>query len=118
MKESELNIKVSQKLQEFEAFTDMQPSTDWELSLMERLDNELKVDSRKSYVKFSLFDFQLSNFQLLTFKYAAVMLFLILINIGFIINMLPHNSTKISNKESDFKAISKELLINENSIRD
>ena len=118
MKESDLNKIVSNKLHEYEALQEIQPSTDWEQSLMGRLDNELKVESRKLKVKFFLFDFQLSNFQLLSFKYAAVILFLILINIGFIINILPNNSVKTSSKENDFKAISKELLINENSIKD
>jgi len=102
MNEYELNIKVNQKLQEFEAFTDMHPSPDWEQSLMGRLD----IAKSKTNSLFS------------AGKFAAAILLFIIINIGFIINMLTDNSVKTSNKDNEFKVISKELLINETSIRD
>jgi hypothetical protein len=96
MKESEFSDGVKQILNEFEAIPDIQPSAEWNLSLMNRL-----VSSKPRAI---------SNLSLS--RYNIMVLFIILINIGFILNTVIRNTPKDQLRDMELKAVSQELLIN------
>ncbi len=99
MIESELNKKVMQKLNEFEAIEEIQPTSDWSLSLMNRLDNT-KPNSSSRYTPM---------------RFAAIIVFFVLINIVFILN-INHSSQQNLGRNLELQIISKELLVNSNMI--
>jgi hypothetical protein len=96
MKESELSEGVNQILNEFGAIPDIQPSEEWRLSLMNRLGS-----SRTSSI---------SNPSLS--RYSIMVLFIILVNLGFILNTVMRNSSKAQFRDMELNAVSHELLIN------
>lgn len=100
MKEPEFKNKVSQKLGEFESLENIQPSADWNSSLMSRLDSA-KTDSSLTFS---------------AIKFVIIALLIVLINVGFILNALINDPQKTNQRNSDLQTISKELLINPNSI--
>jgi hypothetical protein len=101
MKESELNNKVEQTLMEFETMGNIQPSADWNQSLMKR------VASSKPYSSSIFYSVNLA---------IVTILIIILINLGFILNTIINDSRQSLNRSNDLEVISKELLINLNSV--
>jgi hypothetical protein len=100
MKESEIYSQVSQKVREFESLEDIQPSSDWNQSLMARLATS-KVHPGPEFP---------------TGKSALALTFIILINIGVILSMISNNNRQSFSRSNDLEAISKEFLINPTSI--
>lgn len=100
MKDPELHKKVLQTLNEFETMENIQQSEEWNKSLMERLAT-VKADSPSvfSYV-----------------KYTIAALLVILINIGFILTAINNDPHQTLQKDIELQIISKELLINSNSV--
>ena len=100
MKEQELNNKVSQTLQEFESMENIQPSAEWNNSLMQKL----SVAKPNSIAGFS------------SSKFAVLMLFVVMANIGFVFKTVMNDSQQTPNRDKELQVISKELLINPISI--
>lgn len=101
MEESDIEIIISQKLIDFEKSGDIQVTEEWSISLMKRLSSSKSNSSPSS-----------------SFNFAFVILFIFLINIGFFLEVMLQNSNKKSSMNTDFQAISRELLINPVSIHD
>ena len=100
MKESELKNRVLQKLNEFETLENIQPSEDWNQSLMK------KIGSARSKPMTGIS----------AAKFAVAALFILLVNIGFILNSVIRNSKLPGRHDSELQIISKEFLINPVSI--
>jgi hypothetical protein len=100
MNETELNNKVLNKIKEFESIDEIQPSSDWNQSLME------KIGSTKQYSR--------ENFTIA--KYSFMIILFILINLGFIIKMMNKDIQPSIERGQELQKISKEFLINPNSI--
>ena len=101
MKESELNNKVQQALDEFGSIENIQPSPGWELSLMEKVSaTGLRPASTFSKTKL-----------------VVVVMFFALINVGFFLSVMLHDSQQGLSKNRDLQIISKELLINPTSLK-
>ena len=96
MKGSELHNEVLQTLKEFETIDAIEPSFNWDKSLMDRL-AVAKPYSSSINSKTTV---------------ALVFMFIVLVNLGFILKMAVNNSNKTSHRNSDLQVISKELLIN------
>jgi|WetSurMetagenome_2_1015567.scaffolds.fasta_scaffold533033_2 hypothetical protein len=101
MKESAFSYKVTQKLDEFGKMQNIQKSSGWNESLMNKLASA--KPSSASYLTSSGF--------------GVLILFIVLINLGFIFNSVINKSNQTSYKERDMQAISEELLINPISIK-
>jgi hypothetical protein len=100
MKESELSNKIIQRLNEFETLEYLNPSANWNQSLMNKLTSaKLKATSKIS-----------------TNKPFIMVLFIVLINIGFILNEVIGDSRQAKYRDKELQVISKELLINPVSI--
>ena len=100
MKKSEINNKVQQALEEFETIENIQPSTGWELSLMEKVSSKnLRPTSTFSKTKI-----------------VGVVIFFALINVGFFLSMMLHNTQQGLGRNRELQLISKELLINPTSL--
>jgi hypothetical protein len=100
MKELELNNRVLQKLTEFDSLENIQPSENWNQSLMKKIASARSVPTTgPSAVRF-----------------AVVVLFILLLNIGFILNTMIRNSKQIRLHDSELQIISNEFLINPVSI--
>ncbi len=100
MQEQELNNRVSQTLQEFESMENIQPSSEWNDSLMQKL----SVAKPNSIARFS------------SSKYALLMLLVVIANIGFIFKTTMNESQQTPSREKELQVISKELLSNSSSI--
>lgn len=100
MKEKKFNSSISQTLQEFESMENIQPSTEWHNSLMQKL----SVAKPNSISRFS------------SPKFAVVILFLVMANIGFVFTTVMNVSQQTPRRVKDLQVISKELLINPGSI--
>ena len=100
MQEQELNNRVSQTLQEFESIENIQPSAEWNDSLMQRL----SVAKQNSTTTFYLP------------KYAVVIAFVVMANIGFVFKTMMNDSQQTPSRDKELQVISKELLINPGSI--
>jgi hypothetical protein len=100
MKESELYNQVSQKVREFETLADIEPSYDWNQSLMDRISNTTIAPS--------------SGFS--PMKSAAVLVLVVLVNVGIILTFLNNDNTRTLRRGNDLKKISTEFLINPTSI--
>jgi hypothetical protein len=100
MNESELNSKVFQKIKEFESIEDIFPSSEWNQELMRKLDSSSQFSSKTFPVA----------------KYTFLIIFFILINVGFIITMMNKNTQSSNDRSQELQEISKEFLINPNSI--
>lgn len=100
MIERDINNKINQSLNKFEKLAGMQPDEDWSVQLMDKLDN-LKP-GRETGISL--------------YKNAIVIIFLVLINIGFVFISLSLKSSEPSYNMKDMQVISRELLINPTSI--
>jgi hypothetical protein len=96
MKEAELNSKVSQKLADFEMVGNIMPSSEWNELLMKRI-SVADSGSRSNHS---------------VTKYTIVMIFIVLVNLGFIVNSLARNTQRSSDRTSDLNTISKEMMVN------
>ncbi|MEI8204298.1 MAG: hypothetical protein WCH34_14845 [Bacteroidota bacterium] len=99
MKESSLHNQVLQKLNEFESLEPIEVSDDWRQIMKERLSAKKPHLSQKSSKTLYI-----------------ALLFIVLINMGFMLRTLLHNSGIASSHSNDLQQISKELLINTESI--
>ena len=95
------NIKVMDALKEFETIENIEPSDDWNRSLMERLSS---VKPRSA----SIFP---------STKMLVAIVFVVTINIYFLLNALVIHSGYSVHRNNDLKVISRELLINPISIK-
>jgi hypothetical protein len=100
MKESEINNQVRLKLNEFETIAELNPSAAWKNSLMERLES---TGNNSGQGMFSS-------------KFTFVILFIFLVNIGFLMNSIVRNSYPSKLNEKELQALSSEFLINPVSI--
>ena len=100
MKEQELNNRVSQTLQEFESIENIQPSSEWNDLLMQKL----SLAKPNSLAKFS------------SPKFAVLILFVVMANIGFVFKTVMHDTQQTPNRDKELQVISNELLINPSSI--
>ena len=103
MKKSSIDGKVFQKLNEFETLKNIEPSSGWNSSLMNRLA--------------SLSSASVSTVTYGSTRFVITVLFFILINVGFILNSIIHNSHHNLYKNKELETISQELLINPVSIK-
>ena len=97
MKESEVKNSVSDALTLFENLGEIETTHQWQQSLMDRIATAKSVSSVGFPKK----------------SFTVIMLFILLINAGFILNSVLKTSTKSSSHKSELQLISKELLINE-----
>jgi|MudIll2142460700_1097286.scaffolds.fasta_scaffold396590_2 hypothetical protein len=102
MKDSPIEQKVLQKLKEFESLGNIQTPEGWNQSLMNRL------GSVKPF----------SATIIPSARFAFAVLFLILINIGFVLTGMIRNSSQTLHRDRDLGVISVELLSNPVSIND
>ena len=100
MKESEIYSQMSQKVREFESLEDIQPSSDWNQALMNRLATS-KIHRGPVFPPV---------------KSALALVFIILVNLGVILSMISNNNRQSFSRSSELNAISKEFLINPTSI--
>ena len=100
MEESVLNRKVLRILNEFEAIEDIQPSADWNQSLMKRLSSPESSTT-------PIFN---------TTRYAAVILLFVLVNLGFILNSILGGSFQTLHNDKELMVIATELFVNPISI--
>jgi hypothetical protein len=100
MKESELTDQARHKLYEFETIADIQTSSDWNNSLMNRL-HSVKPNSGSGFV---------------SIKLTFVVMFLVLINMGFILNSIIKNTSQSQVRDIELNVVVNELLINPVSI--
>ncbi|MEI7484419.1 MAG: hypothetical protein WCK13_06875 [Ignavibacteriota bacterium] len=99
MEEFTQNKRALQKLKEYDAIENLQASEEWNKSLMKRIES---TNPRK-------------NSELSSFKLAVIAL-LIIINLGFVLRLLISDSSILLQRKTDLQVISKELLINFDSI--
>jgi hypothetical protein len=100
MKESLLGDKILQKLNEFETLENIQPSEDWNQSLMQKIGSASTRPIKG----------------LSAAKFAAAALIILLVNISFILNSVIRDSKQPMPHDSELQIISKEFLINPVSI--
>jgi hypothetical protein len=101
MKETKRNNIVLQTLMEFENMPDIQPTTGWNQELMGKL-AKTKPYSPSILPRTSI---------------AAIVLLIILVNIGFILKSVIINSGNNLHRNNELQVISKELLINPISLK-
>ncbi len=103
MKNSLLENKVNQTIREFDNLENIEPSSDWNQTLMERIASEQSNNSSEfSGVRFNV-----------------LVLLLILINITFFIGFSNNNNfEQKSIHNEDLRSISKELLSISNSLNE
>jgi hypothetical protein len=99
MKIVESQNNIPEMLREFESLENIQPSAEWELSLLG------KLAAGKPHPKSNLFKTKI-----------IVTLFILLANLGFMLNALIGHSGQTNQRDIALKTISKELLINPSSI--
>ncbi len=102
MKEQELNNKVSQILNEFESMEGIQPSSDWDASLLKKLN----YSKHNKFISSPLINI------------AAVVVVVVIINAGFLVNLLSKPTNESITRKDELQIVSKELLINPTSIND
>jgi hypothetical protein len=100
MKESILGDKILQKLNEFETLENIQPSEGWNQSLMQKI-GSASANPIKG---------------LSAAKFVVAALFILLVNIGFILNSVIRDSKQSVSHDSELQIISKEFLVNPVSI--
>lgn len=96
MTDPDMNDLVLKKLNEFESLESIRPSAGWNESLVK------KLDSARAH--------SISAHSFSGFTFAVILA--VLINLGFILNSIIHNSDKSLYKDKEFQVISEELLIN------
>jgi hypothetical protein len=100
MKEPELSGKVQQKIDEFASIELIHPSAEWKNSLMQEIGSV----------------HQFSPSKVSTGSVTVLLLFLLLLNVGFILTTLVNKNESKYNRSIDLKVISTELLVNPVSI--
>jgi hypothetical protein len=100
MKEPKLNTDVQHALEKFEMLENIQPSANWNQSLMDRIATKNSSSSLKSS----------------TTKYVVLVLLIVLANVGFALTSMMHRSRQSSPRSKELQLISKELLINPTSL--
>lgn len=100
MNESDLNFQIQQKLADFDNIGSIQPTEAWRTSLYSRLAKEKKPHgySGASGILIAL-------------------IFLFLINLGFILNSVLRDSDSSGYQASDLQVLSGQLLINPTSLK-
>lgn len=96
MNESEIIKIVSQKLEEFEGFKEIQPSSAWNSSMNQKLSTS-KQQPTTTYKTISI---------------AAFFLFLVLLNFGYLSKLINQKEDRDLSKNNELTIISKEFLIN------
>jgi hypothetical protein len=99
MKETEFTDQVRLKLHEFETIDEIQPSSDWNQSLMN------KLNSASSSVP----GMNVSGFTVLV-------LFIVFVNIGSMINTIIRTTDQTQQRDQDLKTVVREFLINPDSV--
>ncbi len=99
MKESELHSHITQTLNEFDTIEKIQPSPAWNASLFERLSSAKTESHYKVFVS----------------KTTMMFVVIVLINLGFILNIFLSDSQHVSDRNKDLQLIAKEFLINPTS---
>jgi hypothetical protein len=100
MNESDLILRARQRLADFDHIGPIQPSEVWKRSLSSRL-----VKTKKSH------------YSSLPAGLMLVIIFLFLINLGFILNSIMMSSASASFHTSELQIISNQLLINPTSLK-
>jgi hypothetical protein len=100
MKESKENNDLLKTIEVFDNIAVLHPSEEWNQSLMTRL---VSVKPYATPVS-------------MTTKISVLVVFIVLLNVGFILNAFISNSHRRVQRNNDLKVISKELLINPVSI--
>jgi hypothetical protein len=100
MKESKENNDLLKTIEVFDNIGVLHPSEEWNHSLMVRL-----ATAKQNAAPVSQ-----------TTKISVLVLFIVLLNVGFILNAFMSNSHRRVHRNNDLKVISKELLINPVSI--
>jgi hypothetical protein len=101
MKEPAFNDKVIRKLNEFEAIQDIQPSAGWNDLLMKKIESAKPV--------------HVSTMP--SAGYVISVLFIVLLNLGFVLSSILNKSNTQSSKDTEMQVISQEFLINPISIK-
>ena len=96
MKEQELKKKIFNAIQEFESLENIESSTEWNNSLIQKLSHK-KPNSR---------------FVIASPNYLLIVMLIAALNIGFIFKTINTNSNQTSSRKEELKLVSKELLIN------
>ncbi len=100
MKKADLDNNAQRSLREFESLEDIQPSSEWTSSMMNRIAHSERPSKQ---------GFNASGV-------ALVLIFFILANIGVILTLISDGTRQSSARTSDLRAISREFLINPTSI--
>ena len=100
MKQQEINSRIQQTLHEFESLEIIQPSSDFNQLLMNKLASK-SITPEKSYE---------------TAKSAVALFFIIIINIGIILSFITKDNGQSLLRGNELRAVSKEFLINPTSI--
>jgi hypothetical protein len=98
MKESEVNDQVNLKLYEFETITDIQPTAEWSLTLMKKIDSSH------------------SNSGLRTSAIRIIAMVLIIVDMGIILNSILGESKQSQLSDKELQTVVNEFLINPVSI--
>lgn len=96
MKQNELNQKVTEKIHEFETLKPIYSAPNWEIELNLRLQLSSKV--KPNFIG----------------KYNLILVCIVVLNCGLIAFSLLTESEKVTNRTSNLKVISNELLITTN----
>ncbi|MFZ4592067.1 MAG: hypothetical protein ACOYN6_13780 [Ignavibacteria bacterium] len=99
MKAQTKDESVMQKLNEYESLENIQPSAEWNNSLMSKL-NSAKPNKNKGYSSLGI---------------VVIVTFIVVINLGFLIKSLMDNTEDSQQRNMDLQVISKELFINSNN---
>ncbi len=98
MKESELNNQVNLKLHEFESIADIQPTEEWGLTLMNKIDSSHRYSGlRTSAISF-------------------IAMLLIIVDIGIILNAVISEPKQSRLSDNELHVVVNEFLINPVSI--
>jgi hypothetical protein len=100
MENKELKKRVIQSLEAFEALEELQPSNQWNESLMKRLSSSKRRSTAKKTAGTVI----------------VVITLLCLLNIGFGITILLTDTGQSEERKAGLEIISKELLINPSSV--
>lgn len=99
MKTQTKDERVLQKLDEFDAIETIHPTAEWNNSLMNKLSSS-KRNKRNGNSPVGI---------------AIIVIFIVVINIGFLIKSLIDNTDNSQQRDMDYQVISKELFINSNN---
>jgi hypothetical protein len=98
MKESELNDQVNLKLHDFESITDIQPTAEWNLNLMKKIDSSH------------------SNSGLRTSAINFIAMLLIIVDVSIILSSIVREPKQSQLSENELQVVVNEFLINPVSI--